>query len=353
MLSNYLTSLWRYISRNKGFTAIHVAGLVMGMLACMLIGQFVLHELSYDTFFDKKDRIFRVQLDRYNKGELTTRWAAGCAGIGPDLKANFPEVKNYVRLLKRSTTFARGDAFFKEEDLYFSSEDFFKIFSIKLLEGVDSTVLKAPYKIVLSQSTAKKYFGDESPLGKTLRSNGRRDYEVTGVFEDLPANSHMKISALSSFSSLVKSWNDPITSWQWDGFLTYILLDDQADPVEFENKLPAYVQKKEGDTMKNDNAGMIFHLQAISEIHLDSDFIGEFKANGSRQSVYFLSVVAILIMIIAWINYVNLSTAKSIERAREVGIRKVMGGFRIQLIKQFFLRKAVIIFTFALYPKSV
>ncbi len=335
MFNNYLTSLWRYISKNKAFTFINVAGLAIGMLACMLIAQFVLHELSYDAFFDKKDRIFRVQLDRYNKGELTTRWASGCAGIGPDLKANFPEVERMVRMTGGSATLSAGDAFFKEDHVYFTSEDFFRIFSVKLVEGVDSSVLKEPFKMVLSQTMAKKYFGNENPLGKILTANGKREYEITGIFEDLPVNSHMKIDAMGSFSSFQKIVNDPVMSWQWDGFLTYVLLSEQADPKTFEAKLPAFVQKHEGESLKNDNTNMIFHLQPVKDIHLDSDFIGEFKPNGSRQSVYFLSIVAVLIMIIAWINYINLSTAKSIERAREVGVRKVMGGVRSQLIQQF------------------
>ena len=335
MFNNYLTSLWRYVSKNKAFTLINVAGLIIGMLACMLIAQFVLHELSYDNFHEKKNQIFRLQLDRYDKGELSTQWAAGAGGIGPDLKANFPEVKEFARLTQRSSTLSVGDVFFREDNIYSASEGFFKIFSIKLIEGIDSIVLRDPFKIVVSQSLAKKYFGSENPVGKMLKANGTTDYEISGVFEDLPENTHMKIDALISFTSLIKLWNDPITSWQWDGFMTYILLDEKANAKTFEAKLPAFVQKHEGEMLKTYNSGMTFHLQPISAIHLDSNFIMEFKPNGSRQSVYFLSVVAVLIVIIAWINYINLSTAKSIERAREVGVRKVMGGFRSQLIQQF------------------
>ncbi|MEK6783273.1 MAG: ABC transporter permease [Bacteroidota bacterium] len=335
MFQNYLTSLWRYISKNKVFTFINVSGLAIGMLACMLIAQFVLHELSYDNFLDKKDRIFRLQLDRYDKGELSTRWASGAAGVGPDLNTNFPEVENYVRLTKRSATLSTGDVFFKEDNVYFASEDFFKVFSIKLIVGVDSVVLKDPFKIVVSQSMARKYFGNENPVGRILKANGRTEYEISGIFEDLPVNTHMKIDVLGSFVSLQKLWDDPITSWNWDGFMTYILLDERTNTKVFEAKLPAFVQKQNGEEMKQFNADMIFHLQLVTDIHLDSDFIMEFKPNGSRQSIKFLSIVAILIMIIAWINYINLSTAKSIERAREVGVRKVMGGFRSQLVQQF------------------
>lgn len=335
MIRNYLTSILRYVSRNKAFTIINVLGLAIGMMACMLITQYVMHEFSYDDFHSKKDRIFRIQLDRFDKGQLSTRWASGAAGIGQDLKTNFPEVKRFVRMTRRNSVFSHGDVFFKEENSYFASEEFFRMFSFRLTEGTDSLVLKEPFKIVISKSMSKKYFGDENPLGKFIRNNGENDYEITGVFEDIPANTHMKVDALMSFSSLNKLWNDPITSWMWDGFLTYIELDDRADPKEFESKLPAFVQKQVGEELKRYNADMVFHLQPVGSIHLDSDFIGEFKPNGNRESTYFLSIVAVLILFIAWINYINLSTAKSVERAREVGVRKVMGGFRSQLIQQF------------------
>lgn len=335
MFQNYLTSLWRHVSKNKVFTFINIAGLAIGMLACILITQFVLHELSYDNFLDKKDRIFRIQQDRYDKGELSTQWAAGAAGIGPDLKANFSEVKAYTRLMKQGATLSTGDTFFREEDLYFASEDFFSVFSIKLIDGIDSLVLKEPYKMVLSESMARKYFGNENPIGQTLKANGNREYEISGVFEDLPINTHMKIDALGSFISLEKMWNDPITTWDWDGFMTYILLEENADAKSLEAKFPDFVEKTKGEDLRKYNAGIEFHLQPVADIHLDSDYIMEFKPNGNRQSVNFLSIVALLIMIIAWINYINLSTAKSIERAREVGIRKVMGGYRAQLIQQF------------------
>lgn len=342
MIKNYLTSVLRYISRNKAFTFINILGLAIGMMACMLITQYVLHEFSYDDFHDKKDRIFRVQQDRYDKGELSTQWAAGCAGVGPDMKTNFPEVERYVRLTGTNAMLSTTDVFFKEEDVYYASEDFFKVFSIKLLAGEDSSVLKDPFKIVLSQSLAKKYFGNEDPIGKILKNNGKEEYQVTGVFEDLPVNTHMKISALMSFVTLPKLWNDPVMSWSWDGFLTYILLDEKADPKAVEAKIPALAEKQAGEEMKRFNAAVKFHLQPIHAIHLDSNFMMEFKPNGNRQSAYFLSIVAILILVIAWINYINLSTAKSIERAREVGVRKVMGGFRSQLIQQFLFESVLL-----------
>lgn len=341
MLKNYLISVWRYVSRNKAFTIINVLGLVIGMTAFLLIAQFVVHELSYDKFWKNHNRVFRVQLDRYNKGEITTRWAAGCMGIGPDLKTNFPEVERYVRMTKSNALLSHDDTYFKEDAVYYTSHDFFNVFGYSLLHGVDSTALKGLDKIVLSQSLAKKYFGDENPMGKTMRNNGRVEYVVTGVFADLPENSHMKIDALLSFATYAKlvgrKDESELNEWQWDGHYTYILLNENSNAQQLEAKLPAYVEKKEGINLKSDNAGMVFHFQGLSDIHLDSDFISEFRPNGSRDTTYFLLIVAVLILLIAWINYVNLATAKSIERAREVGVRKVMGGFRSQLVQQFLM----------------
>jgi len=346
MIRNYLTSIWRYVARNRAFTIINVLGLVIGMTAFILIAQFVLHEFSYDKFWGNNKSVYRVHLDRYDKGELATQWASGAAGIGPDLKTNFPEVKQYVRMSQTNALLAYGDTYFREEHVYFTSQHFFDVFGYSLTSGVDSTALKGPNKIVLSQSLATKYFGTEDPIGKTIRGNGRYDLEVTGVYADLPATSHMQVDAMISFITFVKlvgmNNESELNQWQWDGFLTYILLNDNASATELEAKLPAFVEKREGEELKQYNAAMVFSLMPISNIHLDSDFIGEFKANGNRDSVYFLLIVAGLILVIAWINYINLSTAKSIERAREVGVRKVMGSVRGQLIQQFLVESLLL-----------
>lgn len=345
MYRNYILAVWRNFQRNRLFTLLNMSGLAIGMAACLLIAQFVIHEQGYDDFWFNAERVYRVQLDRYNKGEITTRWAAGAIGIGPDLKANFPEVKHYVRMYQ-STALLSADRenFIKEDGVYYASKDFFKVFGYPLAVGVDSTALKEPFTIVLSRSLTRKYFGDEDPMGKTIM-NKKRPYVVTGIFEDLPANTHMKLDAIQSFASfarLIGRNEEQLSSWQWDGYLTYVLLEEQSSAVALEEKLPAYVEKREGEELRGDDAWMVFHLQRLGDIHLDSNFMMEFKGNGSRDTANFLSVVAVLILVIAWINYINLSTAKSVERAREVGVRKVMGGFRAQLVQQFLSESLVL-----------
>lgn len=338
MLKNYLLAIWRYVTRNSVFALINLLGLVVGTAAFLLIVQYSLHEFSYDQFWRAKENIYRLQLDRYDKGELATRWAAGSNGIGPDLKRNFPEVKAYVRMTKSNAMLSHGDTFFKEENVYYTSSGFFDVFGLKLIEGVDSTALLGPNKMILSRSMEKKYFGDEPALGKTMRNNGDTEYLITGVYEDLPAKTHMALDAMLSFATFANFQGvteEEMNYWQWDGFLTYILLDEQTSPASLESKLPEFVIRQAGEELKQFNAGMVFHLQALTDIHLDSDFIMEFKPNGSRDTANFLLVVAFLIILIAWINYINLSTAKSIERAREVGVRKVMGSQRWHLVQQF------------------
>lgn len=337
MLRNYFKSILRYILRNKSFTIINVLGLAIGMMACMLIAQYVLHELSYDGFHANRERIYRLQQDRYDNGVLSTRWAAGCAGVGPDMKSDLPEVQRYVRMRGSEGVLSYGEVYFKEEGLYHASEDFFQMFTVPLVEGIDTAVLKRPNTMVISESLAKKYFGEQNPIGKTMKRNGQEDYEVTGIFKDLPSNTHFEFDALMSFSTLPKLFNDPLTTWNWDGFFTYIELQPNSSIESLKAKIPAFIEKKVGEQYKSFNAAIKFNFQRLVDIHLDSDFMGEFKANGNRQSTYFLGIVAVLILVIAWINYINLSTAKSIERAREVGVRKVMGSFRRQLVQQFIL----------------
>ena len=336
MLKNNLIIAWRSMIKNKVYATINILGLAIGMAAFLLISLYVRHELDYDSFHENKDNIYRVQQDRYNKGELTTQWAAGCAGIGPDLKANFPEVEKFVKMHSSSAVIRYGDNLFKEEHTYYATTSFFEVFSVKLIEGIDSLVLKEPYTMAMSESMAKKYFGDENPMGKSLRHNGVRDYIITGVYEDIPEQSHLQADMLYSFETYVDlAGEDARTAWGWDGFYTYISLKPGTDPKDLEAKLPDWIAEYQGEDLAQYDAGIEFNLQPIESIHLYSDFMMEFKTNGDGNATYFLLIISIFIILIAWVNYINLSTAKSMERAKEVGIRKVMGSMRQQLARQF------------------
>lgn len=345
MLKNNLIIAWRSLIKNKVYSTINILGLAVGMAAFLLISLYVRHELNYDTFHENKENIYRVQQNRYNKGELTTQWAAGCAGIGPDLQKNFPEVEKFVKMHSSSAVVRYGDNLFKEEHTYYATTSFFEVFSVKLIEGIDSLVLKKPYTMALSESMAKKYFGDENPMGKALRHNGARDYIITGVYEDIPPQSHMQADMLYSFETYVDlSGEDARTTWNWDGFYTYVTLTPGTDPKDLEAKLPAWIDELKGEDLTQYDSGIEFNLQPIQSIHLYSDYMMEFKANGDGKATYFLLIISIFIILIAWVNYINLSTAKSMERAKEVGIRKVMGSMRQQISRQFMVESYLLNF---------
>ncbi len=352
MLYHYFKILFRTTLKNKSYAFINITGLDIGMTAFALIGLYVLHERSYDDFHIKKDRIFRVRHDRYNNGELNRLWVAGPMGIGSDLKESFPEVKSFVRLnkgVRQYNAIANGDIVFKEDRVLYASEDFFKVFSFTLINGVDSLVLRNPFTMVVSETFAKRYFGEADPIGRTLKCNGKEEYEITGIFNDVPENSHLKFDALFSFESLFKilgpeETKDLLTNWGWEGTFTYIELNLSVDARQLQSKFPAFVEKRMGPQLRSWNEWMVFTLQPISSIHLNSNAPDELESNGSAQATNFLALIAVLILVMAWINYVNLATARSMERAKEVGIRKVLGGFRSQLIRQFLLES----FTFKL-----
>jgi putative ABC transport system permease protein len=344
MIKNYLASFWRFVSQNSFYSVLNMTGLIAGMTTFFLLIQYGSFEYSYDAFFDNNNQIFRVQQDRYNKGELTTRWASGCAGIGPALLANFPEIEHAVRLRRTSEIFRYGEKTFREENIFFAEKDFFKMFSLELSGGNASSVLAEPYTMVMSESMARKYFGNEDPVGKVLSINRDLDLKITGIFTDLPGNTHMTFDGLISFATYESFFDDPsvLNSWNRDAYMTYIQLHENADAGLLESKFPAFVEKEQGEDLRAGNSWVSFHLQPLRDIHLDSNFMFEFKPNGNRNTVKFLLIIAVLVILIAWINYINLSTARSIDRAREVGIRKTMGGVRTELIWQFMMESLIL-----------
>jgi len=322
---------------------VNILGLAIGMTAFILIIQYVRYELSYDDFHTKGERIFRIQQDRYNKGVVTTQWAAGCSAVGQALHENFPEVENFTRFQIWSGVFSQGEKKFREEAVYIADTSFFQVFSFNLLEGDPATSLDNPLEMVISQSIARKYFGDEDPIGQSLRFNGDVDIMITGIFGDVPKNSHLKPDFVVSWATIVQFQGADInTAWQWDGFFNYILLNPATDYKEFEAKIPAYIEEELSEEMDRWNSWAIYNLQPLRSIHLNSDFMFEAEPNGNARSVYALLVISILLVIIAWINYINLSSSRSLERAREVGMRKVSGALRKQLLGQFLLESVLV-----------
>jgi putative ABC transport system permease protein len=343
MLRNYLLVALRNLTRNRISSLVNILGLAIGMTAFILIIQYVRFELSYDNFHEKQDVVYRLQQDRFNQGELTTRWAAGCSAVGQALYENFEEVENFTRFQKLDGVMTHGEKKFREEEIYAADTSFFDIFSFRILKGDGHASLQNPLTMMLSRSTARKYFGDEDPVGKSMRFNGGLEFEVTGVFEDAPRNSHLKPDILVSWATLVRFRGPQInTAWQWDAFFNYIQLHPETDYREFEVKLPPFVEEQTGQSFAQYGDGMEFHLQPLRSIHLHSDFMFEAEPGGNARSVYALIVVAVFLVVIAWINFINMSGARSLERAREVGMRKVNGAYRSQLLIQFLFESVLL-----------
>jgi putative ABC transport system permease protein len=345
MLKNYLFTAFREIRNNKIFSIIHIFGLSMGIAAFVLILQYAFYELSYENFYGNADHIYRVRQDRYNNGKLSTTWGAGCAAVGQALKKEFPEVLSFARLVNISGIINVDENNFREDRMYAANSAFLTMFPVRLISGTDSTALDEPGTAVINESVAFKYFGGLNALGKTFQLDKQATFRITGIFKDIPENTHLKFNVLLSWPTIVK-WRGPEveTAWQWDGFFTYIRLQNGTDVVAFEKKMNDFTDKQTGDQNAQRNSFSKFILQPLKSIHLNSNLMWEAEVNGNAQTVYFLIVIAFIILIIAWINYINLSTVKAIFRSREVAIRKISGAFRIQLVRQFLTESFAITF---------
>jgi len=343
MFKNYLLVAFRNLTKNKAFSFINIVGLAIGMAACLLILQYVTFELSYDNFHAKKDRIYRVNQDRYENGKLSTRWAGGAFAAGSEFKANFPDIEDFVKIAPA------GDILlsYKNQKMsvannYFVTNSFFNVFSYPLIAGDPKTALTEPNSVVISQSVADKLFHNQNPIGQTVITYNDKGMKVTGVFKDMPENTHMKIDFMQSWLTLSKIYAPGIdTRWFNDGCTTYLLLRPGVNPRTLEAKFIPVV-KKGYEQFKGSGASAVYTLQPMTSIHLYSNMMLELQPNGDGKSVYLLLWVAIFVIIIAWINYINLATARGIGRAKEVGVRKTLGSAKGQLIIQFMLEASLL-----------
>jgi putative ABC transport system permease protein len=339
MIKNYLRIALRNLAKNKVFSFINIFGLAVGMAAGLLIIQYVTFELSFDQFQAKKDRIFRVTQDRYDRGKLATQWAGGAFAVGSDLKANFPQIEDFVKVVSAGSILAiNNDTKISLEKNYFAGASFFNLFSYPLISGDPKTALRDVNSVVITETVAKKLFGTVNAVGKTFKYDVNV-MKVTGVMKDYPENTHFRSDMLISYSTLLKfigPKNDLDREWLNDGALTYLLLRPGVDPKVLEAKIAPYV---DGVYRKLNWSGASakYHLLALEKIHLSPNLMLEAEPHGDGKSVYLLAGIAIFVIIIAWINYINLATARGIGRAKEVGVRKTLGSAKRQLIFQFML----------------
>lgn len=345
MIRNYLKITLRTISKNKIYSTLNILGLALGMAACIFIMQYVAYERSYDKFHANHENLYRIKYNHYRNGELAVECAAAVPRVGPFMKEKMPEVIDFARAFPVSMVVSYNNINFREDRMHIADPSFLKIFSFPLIKGDVETALTEPNTVVISETAAKKYFGDEDPIGKMMRADGQYSMAVTGVAKDVPDNSHIKFDFLISYQTLNNQTdNQSEKSWGWYDFNSYVLLREGTDPNEFNRRFDEYLLDERAEDFEKYNSRQEFPLQPITNIHLYSNLLQESEPEeqGDGDAVFFLSIIAIFILVIAWINYINLSTARSIERAKEVGVRKVMGAFRRQLINQFLTESIVL-----------
>jgi putative ABC transport system permease protein len=370
MFKNNIQVALRNILKRKGYTIFNILGLAIGITCCLLIFQYVAYERSYDKFNDKADQVVRLRLDLHDQGKLTMQSATVFPGLGTLLKKEFPEVENYCRLIDTRISWLKNEMIQNnivlaneernvkalENKGYYADQSFLDIFTIPLIEGNRASLLNGPNKIILSESMARKYFSNENAVGKriTVREGGNvYYYEVTGVFKDYPSNSHLSFDYLISyptFVNLVRNLGapkglDPETSLDWYDYYVYLQLQPGTNQKQFDVKLLSFSDRYLNNAYSRaHNNREDLYTMPLKDIHLYSHYNEEAGVNGDGKSVSFLFLIAFLIIVIAWINYTNLATARSLERAKEVGVRKVLGALRKNLVEQFLTESFILNF---------
>ncbi|HEY3404982.1 MAG TPA: ABC transporter permease [Ohtaekwangia sp.] len=333
MFKNYFITATRSLLRNKGFSAINIVGLAVGLATFSLISFYVYHELSFDRYHAKADRIYRIVENLRTENELLLQ-STSSPPMGPHMLKDFPEVETYVRIQNWNMLAQRNGISYYEPDTYIADSTIFDVFSFELLTGDRKTALVEPNTIVLTETMAKKYFADEDPVGQLLKMDNT-EFKVTGVMKDVPENSHFRFSSLISFSTWSSNPNNKRgeeNGWFWNGFHTYVLLREVSDIDKVRAKMPSFI------TRNIEKGGMYYEdlpLQSLTEIYMAPQRSWENGTRGSMNNIYILSIIAVFILLIACFNYINLATARASRRLKEVGLRKSLGALRRMLIAQF------------------
>ena len=350
MFKSYFKIGVRNLMKYKFISFINLFGLSIGLTCCLLIFMYVKNEFSFDRFHSKADRIYRIErtFSDPESGMVNLELGAVAPPFAPLLLTDFKEIENLTRFIPNGSTPLRyGDKLFNQDDVYWADEKFFEVFDVKVARGNPAKALNDPWSVMLSREAARKYFGDADPMNRIIRMNSQFDFRVTGVFEPLPANSHFHPEVMLSFNTLrdpqIYGEENLRTNFENNSFYTYLVLPEGYDPEKMEAQFPAFL-----DRHITDDGGLkasrytSLQLKKLTDIHLRSHRDDEIEENGDIRRVYIFSAIAVFILLIASINYMNLSTARSVLRAREIGIRKVVGAGRREIIGQF-LSESVLI----------
>lgn len=342
MFRNYITTSLRNLQRYKWYSTLNIVGLALGLSCSALILFYVMFELGFDRYHSKSDRIYRVYQRETGRPFLGSDYFAVVpAPLGKNMESDFPEVESSVKISSASDAVVgiAGNSFF-EGGIFYAEPALFKIFDFRLSKGDLNTALTEPFSVVLSQEIANKYFRNEDPIGKIIRYENKYDLKVTGILKDIPQNSHFIPKILISLSTYeaISDYKDEFT-WQNSSFYTYILLRQKTNARDVEAKLPSFINKYQGKLFEEwgQKEPTQYFLQPLKDIHLHSTHINfDVGENNDTKSIYILTCLALIILFTACINYMNLSTARASLRAKEVGVRKVVGAQRFELVKQFF-----------------
>ncbi len=342
MIKNYVTIALRNLRKQKGYAAVNVLGLSIGIACCLIIALFVRQELSYDRYHEHADRIYRLTTGA-GISDGGTHFAAAAPPMARIMRDEFPEVIASARVIPSTEIVQVGDETFREDRFYYADSSLFDVFSFHLLEGSGRTVLASPNSVVLTRRIAEKYFGAEGAMGRTIRVDNEAEFVVTGVVEDLPIESHFRFDLLASTAPLYLRDDGSPDTWVSNiGSYTYLLLDRSASAADVERRLDELVESNIGPLLEKFGATFSLHLQPLTRIHLHSALTAEIEPTSDVAYVYIFGSAAVFLLLIACFNFVNLATARSVDRAKEVGMRKVMGAARMQIIRQFLVEATLL-----------
>lgn len=351
MLSHYLKVALRNLSRNKVFSIINISGLAVGMAACLLIFQYIHFELSFDNFHENGENIYRLTREDFRGEEIIDNGISLPEKLGPLGLEEIPEVRTMVRIHDSFGDLVfktkDGSKVFQEANYWYVDSTFFELFNFELKYGNGKTALNDPFNIVITEEVANRYFGDKDPIGKEIVVHGNTlsgTFMVSAVLNSLPNNSHLQFDFLMPMEFLTTHWRlyREENGWGWYNFVTYVELDSYSNLSSVESKFDQIIVDHIGDELAPHEESIKVHLQSLSDIHLKSRFPDELiHAGGSEKQIQFYALIAVFILIIAWVNYINLSTAQSLRRIKEIGVRKSIGAFKRQLIGQFMVESLV------------